>query len=184
MIGGHYAFNIARGARILAEKWNGAPEFRPIVGSRNTQIIEDWYYALWSYNGFASKNHPLSHDPNRPPYLCNGTQPRGNYPYQELVFGCVTHPPVRGGVQLWPAQEVQLPNLADPAFGGLANWDAFNSCAYNLQCSSMNIPTPNPWHSDPTTPAAPREQVIGAPTLSLSTGSISCRGARRSEPAC
>ena len=32
MIGGHYAFNIARGARILAEKWNLAPEFRPDRG--------------------------------------------------------------------------------------------------------------------------------------------------------
>ena len=173
MIGGHYAFNIARGARILAEKWNGAPEFRPVVGSRNSQIIEDWYYALWSYNGFASKNHPLSHDPNRPPYLCNGTQPRGSYPYQELVFGCVTHPPVRGGVPLWPAQSVHLPNLADPAFGGLANWDAFNSCAFSLQCASMNIPTPNPWHVDPTVPSVPREQVIGVPTVALSAGSLS-----------
>jgi hypothetical protein len=128
MIGGHYAFNIARGARILAEKWNLAPEYRPVVGSRNSQIIEDWYYALWGYNGFASKNHPLSHDPNRPPYLCNGTQPRSNYPYQELVFGCIAHPPVRGGVPLWPAQQVTLPNLADPAFAGLNNGDAFNAC--------------------------------------------------------
>ncbi len=59
MIGGHYAFNIARGARILAEKWNAAPEFRPIVGNRDVSVIEDWYYALWGYNGFAFKNHPL-----------------------------------------------------------------------------------------------------------------------------
>src|SRR5438094_2509746 len=147
MIGGHYAFNIARGARILAEKWNGAPEYRPVVGSRNSQIIEDWYYALWGYNGFVSQNHPLSHDPNRPPYLCDGTQPRSNYPYQELVLGCVAHPPVRGGTPLWPAQEVHLPNPADPGFGALASWDAFNQCVYNLQCSGMNIPTPNPWHS-------------------------------------
>ncbi len=173
MIGGHYAFNIARGARILAEKWNLAPEYRPVVGSRNSQTLEDWYYALWGYNGFASKNHPLTHDPNRAPYLCDGTQPRSNYPYQELVFGCVAHPPVRGGSPLWPAQPVSLPNLADPAFAGLANWDAFNACVADAsQCWKMNMPTPSPSNTDPTSPSLPRSQVIGTPSVALSTGSI------------
>ena len=37
-----------------------APEFRPIVGNRDPAVIEDWYYALWGYNGFAFKNHPLA----------------------------------------------------------------------------------------------------------------------------
>ncbi len=60
MIGGHYAFNIARGARILAEKWNAAPTYRPIVGNRDRTIVENWYYAVWSYNGFSFKNHPLN----------------------------------------------------------------------------------------------------------------------------
>ena len=175
MIGGHYAFNIARGARILADKWNAAPEFRPVVGSRDSRIIEDWYYALWGYNGFARQNHPLSHDPNRPPYLCDGTQPRSNYPYQELVFGCVAHPPVRGGVALWPAQEVHLPDPADPANGGLYGpgaWDAFNACSQNLQCSGMNIPTPNPWHEDPTPISMNRSQLFGDPVMSVSTGGL------------
>jgi len=172
MIGGHFAFNIARGARILAEKWNLAPEYRPIVGSRNTQVIEDWYYALWGYNGFSSKNHPLSHDPNRPPYLCNGTQPRSNYPYQELIFGCIAHPPVRGGVPLWPAQQVTLPNLADPAFAGLNGWDAWNACVYNLQCGAMNLPAFSPWHTDPSTPSLGRSQVIGWPQPGVSSGRL------------
>src|SRR5438093_194102 len=120
-----------------------------------------------------TQNHPISHDTNRPPYLCDGTQPRSNYPYQELVLGCVAHPPVRGGTPLWPAQEVHLPNPADPEFGGLASWDAFNQCVYNLQCSGMNIPTPNPWHSDPTTPSLSRGQVIGTPAVNVSTRNIS-----------
>ena len=77
-IGGHYAFNIAGGARILAEKWNAAPEFRPIVGSRNPRVVEDWYYALWSYNGFSFKNHPQNPALPLPraSYRCDGTQPR------------------------------------------------------------------------------------------------------------
>ncbi len=60
MIGGHYAFNIARGAHLLADKWNLGPEFRPIIGNRDPHVAEEWYYALWSYNGFAFKNHPLN----------------------------------------------------------------------------------------------------------------------------
>src|SRR5438034_136767 len=96
MIGGHYAFNIARGARILADKWNAAPEFRPVVGSRNSQIIEDWYYALWAYNGFAFKNHPRNPDYAwpRPAYDCGSAR---SYPYQELILGCAQNPPARGG---------------------------------------------------------------------------------------
>ena len=35
MIGSHFGFNIARGAAILANKWNFSPEFRPIVGARD-----------------------------------------------------------------------------------------------------------------------------------------------------
>jgi hypothetical protein len=175
MIGGHYAFNIARGARILAEKWNSAPEFRPVVGHRTPQVIEDWYYALWGYNGFAFKNHPMNpiYNPNRGPYRCDGTQPRSAFPYQELVIGCVNNPPWRGGAQLWSPQGASLPNLNDPAFSGPlnpANWDA---CAQQLQCAAMDMTTPSPWHGDPSGPSAPREQVIGSPTIVTSASSMS-----------
>ncbi|MCH8052390.1 MAG: hypothetical protein IIC86_10280, partial [Chloroflexi bacterium] len=51
MIGSHFGFNIARGAAILAGKWNFSPEVRPIVGARDPTLIEDWYYAIWGYNG-------------------------------------------------------------------------------------------------------------------------------------
>src|SRR5690606_41558925 len=53
--------------QILAEKWNVAPEQRPVVGT-DTQsdpaLIENWYYAVWGYNGFTGpgsnrSNHPL-----------------------------------------------------------------------------------------------------------------------------
>jgi hypothetical protein len=172
MIGGHYAFNIARGARILAEKWNGAPEFRPIVGDRNIHVLENWYYALWSYNGFSFKNHPLNPDYAwpRPMYDCSG--PR-NRPYQELVIGCANNPPSRSGTRLWNPQEVRLPDFNDPAFSGplrLENWDP---CSQSRNCAPMDIPTPNPWHNDPTTPSVPREQVIGVPNIALSTRNMS-----------
>ena len=180
MIGGHYAFNIARGARILADKWNQAPEFRPLVGDRNPGIVENWYYALWSYNGFAFKNHPLnpSYDPNRPPFSC---APDGDglghntsaYPYQELVMGCIAHPPVRGGVQLWAPVDVTLPNRADPAFAGplsLANWEP---CALGQACAAMDFATPNPTHQLAASPGEDRDQVIGVPTLGATPTSLS-----------
>ncbi|MCB9485342.1 MAG: hypothetical protein R3B97_00290 [Dehalococcoidia bacterium] len=60
IIGTHYLFNLAEGVRILAEKWNSAPQARPIAGTGDPSALEDWYYAIWSYNGFAFSNHPLN----------------------------------------------------------------------------------------------------------------------------
>jgi hypothetical protein len=180
MIGGHYAFNIARGAQILASKWNQAPEFRPIVGNRDAQVVENWYFALWGYNGFAFKNHPLNpaYDPARPQYSCGPEgdgfgHNRGLYPYQELVLGCAAHPPVIGGQPLWTPVEVHLPDLADPVFAGplaTTNWEP---CSYSLVCAPMDIPTPNPSHADPTAPGVTREQALGTPMLQGPQGGIS-----------
>ncbi len=140
MIGGHYGFNIARGARILAEKWNLAPNYRPLVGNRDPNIVENWYYAVWSYNGFGFSNHPLNPSFNllRSPYLCNGTQPRSNYPYQELILGCVANPPVVGGTRLWDPLPVTLPSLSDPAL----SLDRWNACSGSFNCAGMDMPTP------------------------------------------
>jgi hypothetical protein len=175
MIGGHYAFNIARGAWILADKWNQAPEFRPLPGNRDPSIIENWYYAVWSYNGFAFVNHPLN--PNlafpREHYRCDGTQPRSSYPFQELVFGCMSNPPQRDGASLWSAINIHLPDLLDPANAGplsLANWE---QCAVNQNCAPMDIPTPNPANTDLTNVDFDRGQVLGAPQLQASTTSVS-----------
>jgi hypothetical protein len=173
MIGGHYAFNIARGARILADKWNSAPEYRPIVGNRDSHIIENWYYALWGYNGFAFKNHPLNeaYNPQREPYRCDGTQTEP-YPYQEKVLGCVANPPVRGGTQLWNPQPVHQLDLSDPAFAEPLKLENWAPCSQSVQCAPMDIPTPNTSNQDPTQLTVTRSDVIGSPTLVLSTGSI------------
>ena len=179
MVGGHYGFNIARGARILADKWNQSPEFRPLVGNRDPHIIENWYYALWGYNGFVFKNHPLNpvYDPNRPPFSC-GPENDGlghnaaAYPYQERVMGCAAHPPVRGGIRLWEPVDVTLPNRADPAFAGplsVANWEP---CALSLVCGPMDLPIPPPYHQDLGVPSMTREQIFGAPTMAVSQTSL------------
>jgi len=162
--GSHYGFNIAQGARILAQKWNLAPEFRPLIGSRNKSLVEDWYYAIWSYHGFTFTNHPVlntNYSVTRGVYRCDGTQSYGSFPYQELILGCLKNPPIVAGTPLWSAIPVTLPNLSLPAFS-LANW---NSCSVNDQCAGMDFPTPTPSHSDSTTVSLQRSAVIGSPSL-------------------
>lgn len=112
IIGTHPLFNIAEGVRILADKWNGAPNFRPIAGQGDPASLEDWYYAIWSYNGFAFVNHPLNpnldplrgsvwncSDPNAPGF---GHFQWGDYTYPEKVYGCMRYPPVPKGASYPP----------------------------------------------------------------------------------
>ncbi|MEO8539567.1 MAG: SH3 domain-containing protein [bacterium] len=112
VIGTHPLFNIAEGVRILADKWNGAANFRPIAGQGDPAALEDWYYAIWSYNGFAFVNHPLNpnldplrgsvwncSDPNAPGY---GFYEWGDYTYPEKVYGCMRYPPMPKGVAYPP----------------------------------------------------------------------------------
>jgi len=121
LIGTDFLFNLAEGARILADKWNQAPQTRPIAGNGDPAMLEDWYYAIWSYNGFAMSNHPLNPnlDPLRGGGLNGGAEPvfhcndpnapgfqgvtggalkylQGDYTYPERVYGCMRYPPLTG----------------------------------------------------------------------------------------
>jgi hypothetical protein len=185
LVATHYAYNIARGANILVQKWNDAPEEKPIAGVDtlgHPAVLENWYYAVWAYNGFtgpgASKsNHPL--DPiygewPRTPYSCGPDDDglghnRSNYPYQELVFGCATNPPVVDGEPLWEAQPITLPDLNDPNFQIPLNLDNFV-----FPYSNMDILTPQPFHIDQTPSPDPalRDKVLGKPELALNTENI------------
>ena len=164
MIGGHFAFNIAEGARLLASKWNLAPEIRPLVGERNPRIIEDWYYAIWSYNGFAYVNHPNNpaYDRLRPPYRCDGTQSRTSYPYQELVLGCISHPPQVNGKSLWTPTSVSLPDYSSAAF----SQEAWRACVVDGNCAAMDIPTPGRTQTPTPTPTiTPSSTPTPTPTF-------------------
>lgn len=130
IIGTHPLFNIAEGVRILADKWNSAPQFRPIAGQGDPAALEDWYYAIWSYNGFAFSNHPLNptKDPLRgsvwscgdPTAPGNGFFQRSDYTYSEMVYGCLRYPPVpHGGTyppRLGPAGDPLPPPSSGPKF--------------------------------------------------------------------
>ena len=127
LIGTDYLANLAEGARILAGKWNSAPSVRPIAGNGDPSKLENWYYAIWSYNGFALQNHPLDpdldplrgggssveavyhcNDPSAPNYDATSTgQPafgRGDFTYEEIVYGCMRYPPYLPG-QTPPASQ-------------------------------------------------------------------------------
>jgi len=167
LVATHFAYNIARGAAILADKWNSAPEDRPIAGTDtggDPAVIENWYFAVWGYNGFTGpganrSNHPM--DPiygtwPRVPYSCGPSSDglghnRGNYPFQELIFGCASHPPQVDGVNLWTPQSVDLPDLNNPLWREPLKLENF---VYPYQ--KMDIPTPRQLTGGyrPTTSAA------------------------------
>ncbi|MCK9496270.1 MAG: hypothetical protein M0R75_12350, partial [Dehalococcoidia bacterium] len=182
LIATHYAYNVARGAQILAEKWNSAPEQRPVVGTDTNSdpaLIENWYYAVWSYNGFTGpganrSNHPL--DPAlawpRASFRCDGSQSRDRYPYQELVWGCLASPATRNNTAMWSPIAATLPDPTNPQVASamaVSNW-AF---PYN----KMDIATPQPAHvvSPPALPSSYQATLLGAPVLQASTESVSIR---------
>jgi hypothetical protein len=178
LIATHYLYNIARGSNILVSKWNSAPEVRPVSGNGDPRIVENWYYALWSYNGFAFQNHPYLPNPNAWPrngYSCSSnlndgfSHSRTGYPYQELVLGCAARPPSVDGFQLWAPQPSNLPNLAKGSFAGLTSLKAWQHCAGSSNCAAMD--TPLPWinNRDNTPARAPGSggYVIGHPQVAV-----------------
>ena len=187
LVGSHFAYNIAAGARILVEKWND--EFYPVVGGNDPSSIESWYYALWAYNGWAASNHPLGPDadPSRSAYRCDGR--RSGYPYQELVLGCIAHPPQIDGRPLWEAVEVQLPDLAELAAPGspldpalfYEGWNTLRSIDYAVEDGaspfrSMDLPATalaaEAYAAPGLSAAAASERralILGAPQLELDT---------------
>ena len=197
IIGTHFVFNIAEGVRILAQKWNDAPSLRPVAGNGDPAMLEDWYFAIWAYNGFAWKNHPLN--PSLDPLRGGGTAPiyhcwdpsapsyqvdsqgnikwgYGDYTYQERVYGCMRYPPIADGARLWNAQTFRMPDFT---IGEIAraftveNWTACAGGSFN--CAGMDFPTTidrfgfKP-HPDTTPPRDPAEAalLLGNPVFSFS----------------
>ncbi len=192
LVGTHYLYDIGRGAAILADKWNGAPETRPIAGidsGSDPRIIENWYFATWSYNGFTGPGASRSNHPSTPGYewprsgySCGAFDDGyghsyGDFPYQELVFGCAARPPVVDQ-QLWEPLALSLPDLEDPAWGVPLSLDTWNTCVRGYEgCASwelMDMITIQPPHLDPA--ERPSDEVAaaahGAPVLAVSHTSV------------
>jgi hypothetical protein len=183
LVATHYLYNIAKGSNILVSKWNSAPEVRPVVGNGDPRIVESWYYALWSYNGFAFQNHPYLPNPGAWPrtgFSCSSnlsdgfSHSRTGYPYQELVYGCAARPPSVNGQRLWNPQPSTLPNLNNGGKSGLTSVQAWQSCAGSSNCSSMDIALPWIHNRDSTQPRpiGTGALVKGNPRLAVSTNYV------------
>ena len=49
-------YNIAVGADILVEKWGYAPSVFPVIGDGDPRCYENWFFAVWAYNGWTRDN--------------------------------------------------------------------------------------------------------------------------------
>jgi hypothetical protein len=105
-VAGEPPYNIGMGVVSLINKWNVSD----FVGGNDPAVPEDWYFAVWAYNGYGWVNNPNNNDrfnASRPPFT--GAQPRSDYPYQELVWGFAANPPSYGGKPLWSGVALSLP---------------------------------------------------------------------------
>ena len=49
-------YNIAVGADILVAKWGYAPTVFPVIGAGDPRCYENWFFAVWAYNGWKAGN--------------------------------------------------------------------------------------------------------------------------------
>ncbi|MDD4088141.1 MAG: S-layer homology domain-containing protein [Tissierellia bacterium] len=70
-------YNIEAGADVLLNKWSMS-SYNQVssVGNMDPNILENWYFALWAYNGWSQSNNPVS------PYA-------KKYTYQQLVYDVI-----------------------------------------------------------------------------------------------
>lgn len=121
-------YNLATGTLILLSKWRAAE----CVGDNNPDIVEDWYTAIWAYNGLAYVNNPNNPNLGASRGVYNpGTDNGASFTYQERVFGWMEHP--KG--DRWPVLEVAYPNRGDVGGGGSPNALPEPSCASPTNCT-------------------------------------------------
>lgn len=146
--------NVAAGAKILAQKWNGNESYGGQFGDSDPRYLESWYFAVWAYNGFVYGNNPNnpSFPAVRPPYHGPASLSRGSYPYQELVWGYLQFPLEKDGALVVEPVEVSYPDRTTiPDQSGLF---------------SETVPLPTPAHADPCAEECPPE---GCPPAELRT---------------
>ncbi|MDP3277034.1 MAG: MYXO-CTERM sorting domain-containing protein [Deltaproteobacteria bacterium] len=161
-VAGEAAYNVSVGAAILAGKWRiGA-----CVGSNDPTIVEHWYFATWGYNGFATKNNPNNpmYRADRPEFNSSATaRTRGNYPYQELVWGYAHYSP---STAHWTGQQLGYPRRSEICA----------SCGFPMaNVSEPSVRTPAACNSAPVGPRFGAQFVsqsfpVAATTLDLAAG--------------
>ena len=87
-------FNIAYGADILNAKWDWS--LIPQIGNGDRNILENWYFALWAYNGWVPYNNP------------NNAKAAGREAYQDKIIRFAATEYRLGGV-VTPVQITPIP---------------------------------------------------------------------------
>ncbi|MFA9422138.1 MAG: S-layer homology domain-containing protein [Sedimentibacter sp.] len=72
-------YNIEAGADVLLNKWSmSSYQSVSSVGNMDPNILENWYFALWAYNGWAQSNNP-----NMSSYYAK------SHTYQQLIYDVI-----------------------------------------------------------------------------------------------
>ena len=157
LVGTHFLFNVAEAARMLARKWND--DFIPIAGEGDPASLEDWYYAVWAYNGLFYTNHPQYDSGHESTWL--NWIGHANNPYRD---------PLRGDV--WHCNDTSAPTWIDSG-DGISPWFGRGDYTYpELVYGCMRHPPeyPGRLYDDPEyapTPwpeAAPETEPSETPT--------------------
>lgn len=135
-------YNLATGAQILAGKWKATN----CVGDNQPSVIENWYAAVWAYNGLAYVNNPANpvYDANRGVY---DPSIGGSAPYQEKVFGRIEHPPSGSH---WTSVALAYPNPGDVGTTGKPPALPEPSCASPTDCVKQRLSNRSSCFSDDT----------------------------------
>jgi hypothetical protein len=91
-------YNIEVGASILGEKWGYAPSVFAVIGGGDRRCYEDWFFAVWAYNGLTAGN-PY-------PYLIWGHVADGRGRWTGLPITAVAKGRLVGGL---PPKGVEVP---------------------------------------------------------------------------
>ncbi len=122
-------YNLAAGTQILASKWKATN----CVGDNQPSIVEDWYTAVWAYNGLAYVNNP-----NNPNYSSSrgvwDPALGGAAPYQEKVLGRIEHP--SGNPPYWTAVALAYPDPANIGSSGSPPDLPEPTCASPTDCAN------------------------------------------------
>ncbi|HZK56529.1 MAG TPA: cell wall-binding repeat-containing protein [Desulfosporosinus sp.] len=98
-----YDFNISEGARILNQKWRTVPK----IGDGDRNKLENWYFAVWAYNGWSARNNP------------NYARDHGIIAYQDRVYQLMAQnykPPYTPIYQTTPWDNSALPESLPPSY--------------------------------------------------------------------
>ena len=129
LVGTHFLFNVAEAARMLARKWNDVSV--PIAGDGDPANLEDWYYAVWAYNGLFLTNHPLYDSDHESQWLAWWDS--SQYPFRD---------PLRG--QVWHCDDTNSPSWRASGYGATP-WFVYGDYTYPERVyGCMRYPPPYP----------------------------------------